>query len=185
MLRRLGARLPLGAVCRGHAATAAAIWGGASASSAAAAARLGGARARGPRPAAAAAAAEAAAATGGAEPSDVAIGRVMAAEANYVRVDVESLEPSPSGAGSDGAGGAGAPPPPRRRLLCTVRGLLKKMRQAVLVGDRVRVVGIDWREGRGMVADVLPRASALADPAIANVDHVLLLFALTQPPVRR
>lgn len=31
--------------------------------------------------------------------------------------------------------------------------------------------------------DVLPRHSELVDPAVANVDHALLVFALEQPPV--
>jgi hypothetical protein len=73
--------------------------------------------------------------------------------------------------------------PPRTQLLCTVRALLKKINQRVLVGDRVRVHGIDWSEGRGVVESVQQRSSELADPAIANVGHVLLLFGLTQPPV--
>jgi hypothetical protein len=73
--------------------------------------------------------------------------------------------------------------PPRTELLCTVRALLKKISQRVLVGDRVRVHGIDWLGGRGVVDSVQPRSSELADPAIANVGHVLLLFGLTQPPV--
>jgi hypothetical protein len=73
--------------------------------------------------------------------------------------------------------------PPRTQLLCTVRALLKKINQRVLVGDRVRVHGIDWLEGRGVVESVQQRSSELADPAIANVGHVLLLFGLTQPPV--
>lgn len=73
--------------------------------------------------------------------------------------------------------------PPRTQLLCTVRALLKKINQRVLVGDRVRVHGIDWAEGRGVVESVQSRSSELADPAIANVEHVLLLFGLTQPPV--
>lgn len=34
-------------------------------------------------------------------------------------------------------------------LLCTVRGILKKIKQSVLVGDRVRVAGIDWDDRRG------------------------------------
>lgn len=34
-------------------------------------------------------------------------------------------------------------------LLCVVRGLLKKIKRQVLVGDRVRVVAVDWVEGRG------------------------------------
>lgn len=74
--------------------------------------------------------------------------------------------------------------PPRRQLLCTVRALLKKVRQRVLVGDMVSVGGIDWAAGRGVVEGVLPRRSELVDPAVANVDHVVLMFGLTQPPVR-
>ena len=34
-------------------------------------------------------------------------------------------------------------------LLCTVRGILKKIKQSVLVGDRVRLAGIDWDDLRG------------------------------------
>lgn len=43
----------------------------------------------------------------------------------------------------DGQGGS------RTELLCTVRGILKKIKQSVLVGDRVRVAGIDWDDRRG------------------------------------
>jgi ribosome biogenesis GTPase len=53
----------------------------------------------------------------------------------------------------------------------------------VLVGDYVRVNPVDWTAARGVVDSVQPRTSELADPAVANVDHVLLLFGLTQPPV--
>lgn len=35
----------------------------------------------------------------------------------------------------------------------------------------------------GMVDDVLPRRSELQDPAVANVDQVLLVFALERPPL--
>lgn len=38
---------------------------------------------------------------------------------------------------------------PRTELLCNVRGLLKKIGQSVLVGDRVHVAGIDWDAARG------------------------------------
>lgn len=74
----------------------------------------------------------------------VPLPQVMAAQANFVRVKVDAIE------GSDGA--AAAQPPPRTRLLCVVRGLLKKIKQSVLVGDQVRVVGIDWTDGRGEAA---------------------------------
>ena len=33
-----------------------------------------------------------------------------------------------------------------------------------------------------MVSDVLPRRSELSDPAIANVDHIMLVFSLADPP---
>lgn len=100
-----------------------------------------------------------------------ATGKVMAAQANFVRVKVESVD-----------GPAALDEPPRARLLCVVRGLLKKIKQTVLVGDTVRVVGIDWVDGRGMVEEVLPRKSELSDPAVANVDHVVLVFAADMPP---
>lgn len=38
----------------------------------------------------------------------------------------------------------------RVELLCNVRGLLKKIKQSVLVGDRVKVAGIDWEDRRGI-----------------------------------
>lgn len=101
----------------------------------------------------------------------VAIGQVMAAQANFVRVKIERLD------GSDAA-------PPQPRLLCVVRALLKKIKQDVLVGDLVRVVGIDWTDGRGMVEEVLPRSSRLAEPPVANVSHVLLVFSVDKPPLQ-
>ena len=57
------------------------------------------------------------------------------------------------------------------------------MQQTVLVGDEVTISSIDWAAGRGTVTAVAPRSSELVDPAIANVDHVVLLFGLTKPPV--
>lgn len=41
-------------------------------------------------------------------------------------------------------------------LLCTVRGILKKIKQSVLVGDRVRVAGIDWESRRGALHSQQP-----------------------------
>lgn len=100
-----------------------------------------------------------------------AIGQVMAAQANFVRIKINRLD------GSDA-------PPPQPRLLCVVRALLKKMKREVLVGDRVRVVGIDWNDGRGMVEEVLQRDTRLFEPPVANVNHVLLVFSSTMPPLQ-
>ncbi|KAJ7551151.1 hypothetical protein O6H91_06G001100 [Diphasiastrum complanatum] len=68
-----------------------------------------------------------------------------------------------------------------RELLCVVRAVLKKIKRKVMVGDRVLVSGIDWTAGRGMVEDVFARKSQIIDPPVANVDHLLVLFAMDKP----
>jgi len=66
-------------------------------------------------------------------------------------------------------------------LLCVRRSRLKKMGQQVYVGDWVEVTHPDWQGQRGAISHVLPRRNQLARPAIANVDQMLLLFALADP----
>ena len=113
------------------------------------------------------------------------LGQVMSAQANFVRVRVDSVdgESAPSTSTSTSAASTSSPFP-RPELLCTVRALLKKMRQSVLVGDRVAVSGIDWASARGAVdAVLLPRSSVLTDPPVANADHVLVVLAAASPPL--
>ena len=119
------------------------------------------------------------------------LGQVMSAQANFVRVRVDSVDgeeslsmpPAPSTSTSLTSAPTSSPFP-RPELLCTVRALLKKMRQSVLVGDRVAVSGIDWASGRGAVDSVLlPRSSILTDPPVANADHVLVVLAAASPPL--
>ncbi|KAH7664105.1 ribosome biogenesis GTPase protein [Dioscorea alata] len=107
-----------------------------------------------------------------------AIGLVAAAQANFMRVIVES---------------AGGPPDnptifnedPRigRELLCVVRALLKKIKRRVLVGDKVLVGSVDWTDRKGKIDDVFQRKSEMLDPPVANVDHLLVLFSMEQPPL--
>ena len=52
-----------------------------------------------------------------------------------------------------------------------------------MVGDRVIVEEPDWAGGRGAVGEVLPRHSLLNRPAIANVNQILLVFAVADPPL--
>ncbi len=66
-------------------------------------------------------------------------------------------------------------------LLCIRRALLKKMGQQVMVGDRVTVEQPDWQGGRGAIATVYPRQKFLDRPPIANVDQILLVFAIAEP----
>ena len=66
-------------------------------------------------------------------------------------------------------------------LLCTRRSRLKKIGQKVMVGDRVIIEDPDWVGGRGAIAEVLPRETELDRPPIANVNQVMLVFALAEP----
>jgi len=66
-------------------------------------------------------------------------------------------------------------------LLCTRRARLKKIGQQVMVGDIVRVEEPDWEGGRGAIAAVYPRTTQLDRPPIANVNQILLMFALAEP----
>ncbi len=93
-------------------------------------------------------------------------GTVVAVEANFyrVRLDVELAK----------ACG-------HSQLLCVRRARLKKIGQQVYVGDRVTVEEPDWQGLRGAIAHVELRYNLLDRPPIANVDRVLLVFALTDP----
>ena len=65
-----------------------------------------------------------------------------------------------------------------------VRAVLKKMQQRVLVGDWVMMSSVEWTARRGMVTAPLPRTGPpLVDPPVANVQQLVLCFALADPPV--
>jgi len=66
-------------------------------------------------------------------------------------------------------------------LLCTRRSRLKKIGQKIMVGDRVLVESVDLTDGRGAIAQVLPRKNQLERPQCANTDQILLVFALEEP----
>ena len=74
--------------------------------------------------------------------------QVMSKQANFVSVRVT---PPPAQYSSNGCE-VGPAPPKTVELLCAVRALLKKIKQQVLVGVRVNVVGIDWADKRGEAA---------------------------------
>ncbi|MEM9163177.1 MAG: small ribosomal subunit biogenesis GTPase RsgA [Cyanobacteria bacterium P01_F01_bin.4] len=96
-------------------------------------------------------------------------GVVTAGQANYYWVRLETGELSAEPIFS-------AEP-----ILCTRRARLKKLGQQVLVGDRVQVEEFDWQDHRGAIAAVAPRKTALDRPPVANVDQILLMFAVEQP----
>ncbi len=68
-----------------------------------------------------------------------------------------------------------------KTLLCTRRSRLKKIGQRVMVGDRVLIEEPDWAGGRGAIADVLPRQTQLDRPPIANIEQIIVVFAMAEP----
>jgi ribosome biogenesis GTPase / thiamine phosphate phosphatase len=94
-------------------------------------------------------------------------GTVLAAQANFYWVKLDA--PTQTDASQTSV------------LLCTRRTRLKKIGQQVMVGDRVQVEEPDWMAERGAIAQVLPRRTELDRPPIANVDQILLVFALSEP----
>ncbi|MGB7414733.1 MAG: small ribosomal subunit biogenesis GTPase RsgA, partial [Thermosynechococcaceae cyanobacterium] len=100
-------------------------------------------------------------------PSDALTGIVVAVQANYYRVKL-----SASGTSSEVI-----------ELLCTRRSRLKKLGQQIMVGDRVGIEEPDWQGGRGAIATLSPRTTQLQRPPVANANQVLLMFALTDPPL--
>lgn len=65
-------------------------------------------------------------------------------------------------------------------LLCTLRGRLRLSDDRVLVGDEVEV-SPDHDGRHGVVENILPRRNELVRPAIANVDQVMVVFAVQNP----
>jgi ribosome biogenesis GTPase / thiamine phosphate phosphatase len=96
------------------------------------------------------------------------LGTVIAVQANFYWVRLASDASMPERYRS-------------KSLLCTRRTRLKKIGQQVIVGDRVQVEEPDWLDGRGAISQVLPRRTELDRPPIANVDQILLVFALEEP----
>jgi hypothetical protein len=66
-------------------------------------------------------------------------------------------------------------------LLCKMRSLMHKKGDYVLVGDRVKVMNIDWQDARALISDVTPRSSEIMKPKVANVDHFAVVFSLAEP----
>lgn len=63
-------------------------------------------------------------------------------------------------------------------LLCTVRGILKKIKQSVLVGDRVKVAGIDWDDMRGNSSRHLVSWAATSTNSVFLFGYVALRAVL-------
>ncbi len=124
------------------------------------------------------------------EVSEQLFGTVLAVQANFYKVQLDFGKDGEMGRWGDREDKEFSPPTPPTPpsplpsiLLCTRRSRLKKIGQHVTVGDRVIVEEPDWAGGRGAIASVLPRTSQLDRPAIANVNQILLVLAVADPPL--
>ncbi|MEW9697815.1 ribosome small subunit-dependent GTPase A [Paenibacillus sp. SI8] len=64
-------------------------------------------------------------------------------------------------------------------ITCRARGVFKKKNVSPLVGDQVMYELTE--NGEGTVTEIFPRTSELIRPPIANVNLVVLVFAVTEP----
>ncbi|MBM7623314.1 ribosome small subunit-dependent GTPase A [Sporohalobacter salinus] len=62
-----------------------------------------------------------------------------------------------------------------------LRGRFRQEDFDFYVGDKVKFSVIDEKEETGVIEGLLPRATKLDRPAVANVDQVVLVFASQQP----
>ena len=64
---------------------------------------------------------------------------------------------------------------------CKAKGIFRLENQKPLVGDDVIIDVLSESDMEGNITEILPRKSELLRPAVANVDQVLLVFAVTKP----
>lgn len=64
---------------------------------------------------------------------------------------------------------------------CKAKGIFRKEQVKPLVGDDVEIDMLDGTEKTGNIRSLLPRSSQLIRPAVANVDQVLVIFAIACP----
>ncbi|SRR5579883_1463280 len=126
------------------------------------------------------------------EPAKPLLGTVLAAQANYYLVQLDTIAQSSTlNPDIETLEHGAIPQTPSDieelpltvplKLLCTRRSRLKKIGQRVMVGDRVEIEEPDWAGGRGAIAQVLPRQAELDRPPVANADQLLLVFAIVDP----
>lgn len=65
---------------------------------------------------------------------------------------------------------------------CRARGLFKRQGITPTVGDHVYIERTDEEEVEGFVTEILPRKNLFIRPPIANVDRLIVVAALADPP---
>lgn len=62
---------------------------------------------------------------------------------------------------------------------CKARGIFRKKKLSPLVGDHVEISLVD--DEKGIIEEVFPRKTELIRPPVANIDKVLITFAVKEP----
>lgn len=74
---------------------------------------------------------------------------------------------------------------PVGRYVCKARGIFKKDKTLLLVGDKVEIRVTDEEEKEGIIEELFPRTNLLVRPPIANVTKALLFFSIKDPEPNR
>ena len=91
-----------------------------------------------------------------------------------------------------GVGGQYTVDTPQGQYVCNARGLFRKQKITPIVGDRVQINFAEDRgrpipgsepAGSGTLMAIMPRRNELRRPKVANVDQVVVVLAVTQPPL--
>ncbi len=101
-------------------------------------------------------------------------GIVVAAKANYLQVELDSINTQDQAFVSSDSNNL-------PRLLCTLRSRLNHLGSKVYVGDIVTLEQIDWDTCRAVISDVEPRKNQLNRPSVANVSQLAVVIALKEP----
>ena len=64
---------------------------------------------------------------------------------------------------------------------CKAKGIFRKEKMKPLVGDIVEIDILDETEKKGNITEIIERKNELIRPAVANIDQVLVVFAVTKP----
>ncbi len=64
---------------------------------------------------------------------------------------------------------------------CKAKGIFRKEGKKPLVGDQVEIEILDEADREASIIRILPRKNELYRPAVANLDRVMVVFALREP----
>ncbi len=68
-----------------------------------------------------------------------------------------------------------------RLFSCPARGIFRKEGIKPMIGDKVTLDEIDEADRTAVISEILPRKNQLLRPAVANVDHIVVVIATCSP----